>query len=70
MSISINMSLTQGHGLGKNIIACSEKIDEKNAMILDEAEDALVVVASSLWAESNDNTLGGVWLDDTLSHGE
>jgi len=29
------MSLTEGHWLGKNIIACSEEIDEKDAMVLD-----------------------------------
>jgi hypothetical protein len=39
-------------------------------MVLDQTEDALVVVTSALWAESDDYALRGVWLDHTLSHRE
>ena len=39
-------------------------------MVLDQAKDALVVVASALGAECDNNALWGVRFDDTLSHGE
>ena len=39
-------------------------------MVLDQAEDALVVVAGALGAECDNNALWGVGFDNSLSHGE
>ena len=70
MSVCVDMTLAQGHRLRQDIVARANQVDEEDLVVLDEAEDALVVVACALWAESDDDALGGMSLDDSLSHGE
>lgn len=62
------MALAKWDRLGENIVACSQQVYEEDAVVLDEAEDALVVVSGTLRAKCDDNTLGGVRLDNALSH--
>ena len=70
MSIGVDVALTQRDRLGQDIITRANKVDKQHLMVLDQTKDALVVVARALRAERNDNSLGGVSLDDALSHGE
>ena len=37
-------------------------------MVFDQAEDALVIVAGALRAKCDNNSLGGVSLDNALGH--
>ena len=68
--VGINMALAERNWLRENIVTRAEQVDKENFMVLDQTKDALVVVARALRAERNDNSLGGVSLDDALSHGE
>ena len=44
------MALAEWDRLGENIVACSQQVYEEDAVVLDEAEDALVVVSGALRA--------------------
>ena len=68
VAVSVNVPLAERHRLRQHIVACTKEINVKNFVVLDEAEDALIVVASALGAESDDNTLRGVGLHNTLCH--
>lgn len=68
MAIGVNMVLAQGNRFGEHIEACTEKVDVKHFVVLDKAEDALVVVSCALRAESDNNPLASVGLNDTFSH--
>lgn len=70
MPINVNMSLHKGHGLGKHIIAGTNKIDIKDLVASYDTEDSLVVILSSLWEKLNDDSCLRVWLDGTLALGE
>jgi len=70
MSVGVDMTLTQRDRLSKHIIACSEQVDIEDFVVLDEAEDALVVVAAALGAVGDNDALGGVRFDHTLSRTE
>ena len=68
VAVSIDMALAQRNRLSKHIVASTEKIDEEDFVVPDEAENSLIVVASALRAESNDDPLASVCLHHTLSH--
>lgn len=68
MSIRVNMALAKGDRLGEDIVARSKQIYKEDAVVFDQAEDALVIVASALRAKCDDNPLGGVSLDNALGH--
>lgn len=51
------MSLAERDRLSEDVVACAEQVNEENPMVLDQAEDALVVVAGALGAECDNNAL-------------
>jgi hypothetical protein len=72
VSENINVLLHKWNGLRQNIEAGTHKVNEQNFVVLDDAENSLVVVASALWSEVNNDSCRGVWLHcaNGLTEGE
>jgi len=70
VSISVDMTLAQRDGLSKHIIACSEQVNVEDLVVLDETEDALIVVTTALRGVGDNDALGSVRLNHALGHRE
>ena len=55
--VGVDMALTKRHRLRKNVIARAEQVNEEDFVVLDQAEDAFVVVACALRAKRDDDAL-------------
>lgn len=63
VSVNINVLLHKWHWLGKNVEARAQQIDKEHLMVLHDAENSLVVVASAPWGEVNHNPRARMRLD-------
>lgn len=55
MSVDVDVLLQKRHRLGQNIETGSNQINKEHFVILDDAEHALVVVASAFGSEVNND---------------
>lgn len=63
VSEDVDVALHQGHWLGQYVETGSNQVNEEHFVVLDDAEDALVVVAGAFGAEVDDDARGRVWFD-------
>ena len=70
VSISVDMTLAKRDGLSKHIIACSKQVNVEDLVVLDETEDALIVVTAALRGVGDNDALGSVRLNHALGHRE
>ena len=68
--VGINVALAERHWLREDVVTGAHQIDEEDLVVLDEAEDSLVEVASALGTERDDDSLGSVRFYDSLRHRE
>ncbi len=68
VSVSVNVALAERNRFGQHVIAGTQKVNVEYLVVFNEAENALIVVAGSLRAECNNDSLRGVGLDYALSH--
>lgn len=64
--VDVDVSLHQGHRLGKDIEASSDQVDEENLVVPHDAEHPLVVVRSRLRVELDDDPRLGPGFDRPL----
>ena len=55
VAVDVHVSLHEGHRLRENIEACAHKVDAQDLVVANNAENALVVVASALREELDDD---------------
>jgi len=68
VAVCVDMALAKRHWLREHIVTGTDKVHEKNLVVLDEAENPLVEVSCALWTKRDDDALGSIRFHNAFGH--